>query len=223
MLSAQYAKVLSDVLSSKTRTILIVLSIMAGLVAVGTVLSARTLLSEAVDASYGSINFNNASLVTAQSFEKDFVHSFDNNNLGVEAVDGQRSLSTRAVNTANKKTNITISSKVDYGDMRVNTISSKTGQWPPSRHTILVEPASLAVLGVREGDEIQIETTDKKLRTLKIAGTVTDLSSPPASITGMGTAYVDEETLEWLGAPRGYNAIRFTVQKEYRSSVVETP
>ena len=221
MLSAQFSKVLSDVTGSKTRTVLIVLSIMAGLVAVGTVLSARVLLSEAVDASYGSINFNNGSLVTAQSFDKDLIRSFDNNNLGVEAVDGSRSISTRAINPANKKINITISTKVDYGDMRVNTISSKTGEWPPSRHNILIETASMAILGVKEGDEIQIETPDKKLHTLKITGTIVDLSSPPASMMGAGYAYVDEETLEWLGAPAGYNQLNFTVQKDSQASSTE--
>jgi hypothetical protein len=57
MVSAQLAKVISDVLSSKTRTILIVLSVMAGLIAVGSILSARTLLSQAVDESYGAANY----------------------------------------------------------------------------------------------------------------------------------------------------------------------
>jgi len=219
MLSAQWAKVLSDILNSKTRTILIVLSIMAGLTAVGTILSARTLLSSSVEKSYAAVNYANGSIVTQQSFDKNFVRSFDNNNLGAVAVDGRRSLPTRALNQAGKKTNIIIFSVVDYGDTRVNKISSKSGQWPPPRHEILIETSSLAVLGIKEGDEIQIETVDKKLRSLKVVGTVIDVASPPAALVGSAYGYIDSETMEWLGTPNGFNELIFTVQPDKHSEV----
>ena len=103
MLSAQLAKVLSDILNSKTRTILIVLSIMAGLTAVGTILSARTLLSSSVEKSYAGVDYADGSIITQQSFDKNFIRSFDSNNLGAADVDGRRSLPTRALNQEGKK------------------------------------------------------------------------------------------------------------------------
>ena len=48
MLSARWHKVLHDVLGSRTRTALIVLSMAVGLFAVGIILSARTILSRMV-------------------------------------------------------------------------------------------------------------------------------------------------------------------------------
>jgi putative ABC transport system permease protein len=214
MISAQFAKIISDVLSSKTRTLLIVISIMAGLTAVGTILSARTLLSQSVDKSFSAVNYASGSIVTYQAFDKDFVASFEDNQLGFSAVDARRTLNTRVVNNANQKTNITLYSLVDYQNSRVNKISPQSGQYPPPRHQILIESSSLAVYGVKEGDTLQIETSDKKLRSLKIAGSVMDISSPPAAFAGTGYGYVDAETLEWLGAPAGFNELLFTVQKE---------
>ncbi len=218
MFSAQFFKVLNDVWSNKTRTLLIVLSIAAGLTAVGTVISARILLSEGIDQSYGSVNYANGSLTTAQAFDKDFVRSFYNV-AGVAETDARRTLSARALNPKNKYSSIFIFSLLDYKDNRVNKVASIDGKWPPDRHQILIDRASLSLLDAQVGETIRIETASGDWRSLEIVGTVNELSQPPATLLGAAYSYVDEETLEWLGAPSGFNQLYFTVKPGVTSTV----
>ena len=58
MFSTRWLKVLNDLIGNKTRTLLIVLSIAVGLFAVGTIVSARTILSTEMDRSYAAINLS---------------------------------------------------------------------------------------------------------------------------------------------------------------------
>ena len=56
MANTRWYKVRNDLTGNKTRTLLIVLSIAVGLFAVGTIVSARTLLSTEMARSYAAIN-----------------------------------------------------------------------------------------------------------------------------------------------------------------------
>jgi len=56
MLRSRWSKVLNDLWSNKTRTMLIVLSIAVGLFAVGTIVSAQTILSKGMAESFAAIN-----------------------------------------------------------------------------------------------------------------------------------------------------------------------
>ena len=54
MLPSRWHKVINDLLNNKTRTLLIVLSIAVGLFAVGTIVSARSILEVEMAKSYAS-------------------------------------------------------------------------------------------------------------------------------------------------------------------------
>jgi len=56
MLKSRWVKILNDLWGNKTRTMLIVLSIAVGLFAVGTIISARSILSTEMAKSYAAIN-----------------------------------------------------------------------------------------------------------------------------------------------------------------------
>jgi putative ABC transport system permease protein len=210
MFSAQFSKVLNDVWGNKTRTFLIVLSIAVGLLALGTVLNGGTLISEGTAQSYAAIHYANGLLVTGQSLDNNSIRAFANIE-GIGEVDGRRELDVRAISAANTYTNIQVFSVPDYTNMRVNQITPTGGAWPPPRHQILIDGASLTVLGAQVGGKITIETASGDLRILPIVGTVQDLSLPPANFAGTVYGYVDQDTMEWLGSQTGFNELYFTL------------
>ena len=75
MLNTRWYKVLNDLTGNKTRTLLIVLSIAVGLFAVGTIVSARTLLSTEMARSYAAINPSDGIVRTVELFDEDFVRA----------------------------------------------------------------------------------------------------------------------------------------------------
>ncbi|MDK0560378.1 hypothetical protein P6O24_15170, partial [Clostridium perfringens] len=75
MLRPRWYKALNDLLGSKTRTLLIVLSMAIGLFAVGIILSASSILSVGLARSFAAVNPASGTLRTAQPFDEDFLKS----------------------------------------------------------------------------------------------------------------------------------------------------
>ena len=75
MLKSRWFKVLNDLWGNKTRTGLIVLSIAVGLFAVGTIVSARAILTEGMAESFAAINPSSGTVRTDELFEEDFIQA----------------------------------------------------------------------------------------------------------------------------------------------------
>ena len=75
MLGARWYKVLYDLWGNKTRTTLIVLSITAGLFAIGMIVNTRVIMSEEMDRGYAAINPSHGTVQTIEPFYQDFVES----------------------------------------------------------------------------------------------------------------------------------------------------
>ena len=76
---------------------------------------------------------------------------------------------------------------------------------------MLIERASLAWMGLQEGDTFEVESIAGKKQTLRIAGTVHDQTQMVASWVGQGYGYVTPETMLWLGLPDGFDELMFVV------------
>ena len=225
MLRSRWHKVLNDLWSNKVRTFLIMLSIAVGLFAVGTIISARSILSTEMAKSYAAVNPSSGTVRTLEPFDEDFVQA-------VRAMPEVAAADARYILTARVKTgpddwaNLTIFAVADYDDIRVNKIRPQAGAWPPPDGEILIERAALPVIKANIGDEITMQTADKKLRHLRIAGTAHDLVQLPAQIDGTPYGYVSMKTLEWFGEPYGFNELNIVPKnqsdKTHAQDVVNT-
>jgi putative ABC transport system permease protein len=99
----------------------------------------------------------------------------------------------------------------DYEENQVNRVLPYQGVWPPPDRELLVERNSLFLTEAQIGDELLIETPDGRQRQVPIAGLTHDMNQAPAQITGVPYAYVNEETMDWLGQPRQYNELHLVV------------
>ena len=198
MLRARWYKVLNDLLGSKTRTLLIVLSMAVGLFAVGIIVSARSILSEGLATSFAAINPSSGTIHTVQLFDEDFLTAVRGMR-DVQAADARRSLSARIEIRPGEWKNITLFVIADYEDIRVNHVASETGAWPPPRRELLIERAALAVIDAHVGEVMRLKMPDDTQRELRIAGLAYDPAQMPAQLDGTPYGYITFDTLEWLG------------------------
>jgi putative ABC transport system permease protein len=223
MLATRWHKVLNDLTGNKTRTLLIVLSIAVGLFAVGTIVSARTLLSTEMARSYAAINPSDGIIRTVELFDEDFVRAV-RAMPEVADVDARRVLEVRAQVMSTDSTDDTSAQSAemtlrifavrDYDAMRVDLIFPSPGgegprvrAWPPPEREILIERSALDVLGARVGDTLRVELPGGRVRHLRIAGLAHDMVQVPAQFDGTPYGYVAFETLTWFGEPYGFNEL----------------
>lgn len=211
MLSPRWRKVLRDLWGYKARTVLVVLSIAVGVFAVGMIAGTRVVLSREMHASWASVNPSSAGLFTGL-FDDELVWTVSKMP-EVGEVQARRGFSVRFKLDAGDEQwrRLLLYTYPDYKDIRIFKLRSESGAWPPPERQLLIERASLAWMGVEVGDEVIVEAPNGKLRTMRIAGTVHDLTQMEASWVGQAAGYINAETMEWLGVGGGYDELDIIV------------
>ena len=215
-LAPRWRKVLRDLWSNKTRTILVLLSISVGVSAIGMVMGSQIIVDQNLPAAYAAVNPSNAIMFSLETFGDDMVESI-RSMPEIEDADGLRVVNVRFLTKTNEWRNLQLTAISDYENMTINKLKPQQGVYPPGEREVLIERASLSpalgMAGVAIGDYLTVEAPNGKQRQIHITGTVHDMSQLPAFINGAGYGYVTFETLEWLGEPRNYNQVVFVVKE----------
>ncbi|MBN1991626.1 MAG: ABC transporter permease [Anaerolineae bacterium] len=212
MLRPRWRKILRDLWLNKIRTVLVILSIAVGVFAIGLIVSTRIMLSEDMASTYAATHPGHAHL---------FPSWFDDNVVeAVRRVEGVAEADARLdefevrlkVGPDQWKT-LNLDVLNDYNDQRLNIVSPVSGAWPPPKRELLLERQSLEIANAQEGDVLEIETPDGKIRHIRVAGIVHDMYNPPAPFVGEAYGYITFETLAWLGEWRHYDQLTFRLDK----------
>ncbi len=204
MLSPRWRKVLGDLTSNKTRTLLVMLSIAVGVFAIGLVADTQDALSHDLIASYAAAEPADATLST-EAFDDELVQVV-RRMPEVSAVEARRRVTARLRVGPDEWRPMQLFAVSDVDSIRVNQIHPQQGAWPPPKNALLLERSSLSLLQVNIGESVQIELADGTQRSLPVAGLVHDFGLP-AFFTNSATAYMALDTLEWLGEPRDFNEL----------------
>ncbi|MGD9001121.1 MAG: ABC transporter permease [Anaerolineae bacterium] len=229
MLRPRWLKVLRDMWGNKGRTLLVVLSIAAGVFAVGTVAQMRVIVSDDMVESYEGANPPSATVYPDRPFDDDLVEAVRRMPEVAEA-EGRRSVIVRFQHAqAGTWYPLRLFAVADYDDMRIKIIQPEIefgpnpAQWPnpdtfpPPDREVLIERTSLLLPshglfpGAALGDTLLIETMTGKRREMRMAGLVYDIATGSAPWTQMAYGYVTLDTLEWLGLPRNYGELHILV------------
>ena len=212
ILAPRWRKVLRDLWSNKTRTILVLLSIAVGVAALGMVMGSQIIVDQNLPATFASVNPSHGAIFTLNTFDEDLVETVRNMK-EVAAAEGRRAVNVRFLTKSGEWRNLQLNAIPDYDDITLNKIKPQKGAYPPPLHEMLVERASLAPslgLGdVQIGDVLTVESPNGKRREIRVAGTVHDISQIPAFMNGAGYGYITFETLDWLGEPNDFNQLLF--------------
>ncbi len=211
MLNPRWYKVLRDLWGAKARTALVVLSIAVGVFALGTIASARVILTRDLSDGYQSVNPSNAMVLT-DAFDDDLVQTVRSMR-DVKDAEGRRNFTVRVEVGPDQWKNLQLVAIGDFDDMRMDMIRPQgNGAWPPPEHELSVERASLAFINGTVGATIRIELTDGKKRDMRVAGLAHDVNQMPAAFSNVGYGYITLDTLEWLGEPRQFDQLNILVK-----------
>jgi putative ABC transport system permease protein len=208
-LRPRWKKVLRDLWGNKTRTLLAVIAIAVGVAAVGTISGAQLMITRDLGAAYAAIN-PPAAVLSAEPFDDELVDVIRSMPEVAEA-EGRRRLAVRVRTGPDQWQSVELFALDDFAEQRIDLVSPQQGAWPPPDKEVLIERNSLGLVAAGIGDSLLVETPDGKQRELRIAGTTHHLLRPPAQFTGLGSGYITFETMEWLGEPREYDQLRFTL------------
>ena len=212
-LRPRWHKVIRDLVANKARTVLVVLSITVGVLAVGVVSGTRSIFGSQLDTSYAATNPPSASLVVNGNFDQALVDTIRSMR-SIEQAEGRRVVNARyRVGPNDEWVAITLEARApqDYDTMTIAKVWPEQGDWPPPDHTLVVERASLDWMGLNVDDAITLRTLDGHERTMRIAGAVHDPGERPAPLAGQAFGFISLDTLEWLHQPRAFNRIEFVV------------
>ncbi len=209
MLRPRWHKVFRDLISSPTRTAMVVLSIAIGVFAFGTIMATRTVITEQLDTSYLAINPVSAT-ITTEPFDDDLIDAV-RRVPGVAQAQGARAVGARVATGPGQWQDTVLHVLPDDGVREIGVVRSEQGAWPPPDKALLIERASLGKTKAHVGDIVRVEISGQEARDMPIAGLTYDLSLPPAVISGQAAGHITLGTLEWLGGPRSYNQIQIVV------------
>src|SRR5258708_39519876 len=125
MLAPRWIKVLRDIWSSKTRTLLVVLSIAAGVFAIGTINTTQVILGHDLNAVYSTIN-PPAAIIGVAPFKEDLLDTI-RAMPQVQDADARRSVTARVNVGPNKWIDINLFAARDFTDIHVDKIFSVSG------------------------------------------------------------------------------------------------
>lgn len=208
-MSPRWRKIWSDLTVNKTRTALVVLSIVVGIFAVGSIAGTSSILSRESRELWEGIDPASATLITTP-FEvalADDLAALPE----VDAVQIRRSVSGRVSLEDGASKTVQLFAVPDYEAMQLNVIEPESGAWPPPEGEILIERSALSLLGVAEGDTLAVDLPSGETREFTVSGVVYDLSQPAASVLDQGYGYVSVETMATIAEEPGYNILQFSV------------
>ncbi|MEM7343585.1 MAG: ABC transporter permease [Chloroflexota bacterium] len=210
-LAPRWRKVIRDMWQNKARTFLVVMSIAVGIFAIGVVTGAQRVFLSALNESYGGSNPASGRVIISGEFSDDLVETVDSMR-EVAIAEGRRQASVNyRLLEADEWQGMSLVTAANFEEVEIQKVIPKEGVWPPSDKELLLELTSLEWLGVEVGETVTFETSEGKIRTMQIVGTVRYQDGPPASVTGTPTGFVTRDTLEWLNESRDFTELVFTV------------
>lgn len=225
LVNPRWRKILRDLSSNRTRTILVVASIAVGIFAVGTVQHLRTVILDEMRAIYdqsGSAhatlsisNLDDATLDVVRRMPE-IAAAEGRSSLGLSIAVAPEEWSRFSVTMVDDFTNNTVNYLLPAGELTNHPdFGINATRWP-EKDEVIIERASLDAsdalpTGIQTDGSILVENDEGRRRWLTVSGAVYDPNTFPAAFTGRGAGYVDRETFQRLGGSTTYSELLIRV------------
>lgn len=211
MIRIRWYKVISDLWSHRTRTLIVSLAVAVGVYAVGAILATQTLMLREFHSDRNEALLADAILYT-QPFDAELAERVEDVP-GVVAAEGRQSLRARAPLASGVRRSIEIVSIDDFAAMRVDRYPFIAGRWPDQKNEIMLEHMGLGYLEVAIGDAITIELADGAEKHFVVTGIMHDPRYPSPEITGFTVGAVTPDGMAYLGGGPLFTEMRLRVDR----------
>ena len=202
----RWHKVIADLWSHRSRSLLVVASILVGLFAIGIIANLYVLIDRDMRNGYTAIHPANI-FVSTSLYDKQLLNHLENLP-GVEQAQGARQAVVRLQAGPGQWIAIQLVTVPDLENIQINQVQLLEGQWPPTDRQIVFEQTKLPQTHTSLNDLVTLELPSGDTRQLPLVGVVKD-QSLGAGTGGTGgffnataRGYVTQNTLEWLGQPQ---------------------
>jgi putative ABC transport system permease protein len=194
-------KVWADLWSNKVRTILAVLSIAAGVFAIGAIFGMADQMLSGMDRAHQAVFPSHINMYLMDDIDRKMADSLEKI-AGVEAVELLNTATVRyKVDPEQEWERADMVAREDYDGQTYDVVQLKEGDWP-SKDLIAIERLSAQYYGIETDDEVlfELEGTDRPMR---VAGKIRHPFVPPPQFGGNAYFFASEEGLERFGIERG--------------------
>ena len=194
-------KVWADLWWSKGRSALVVVSIAAGVFAVGGIFGMVDLLLDGMDRAHRAVHPSHLNVILRGVVDRQTVAELERLP-GVEAIEPLNQLSIRIKTSSQEEWSLaSLVMRDDYARQAYDVTDLVAGQWP-GQGAIAVERLTSQYLGVGLGDEVIIDVRGTARR-YTIDGVVRHPFVKPPAFGGLAVFFVDASELEAFGVPPG--------------------
>lgn len=215
MIRPTWQKVISDLWKNKTRSILTILSISVGLLAIGIIMNIYLFINQDMRNGYHATNPANIQFTTTLVNQDMIKHL--RRFKGVSEAEGAREVNMQILTKESNWDAIIIQSK-DYKKADINRVELLEGTWPPQKNQIVLSVHKMKNIQASIGDWVMLQDSGGKEYRLQLVGIIKDQSL--GSTGGAGgffasdaKGYVDQDTLQKLDVPYSqyFNKIQIVI------------
>ena len=206
LLAPRWRKVVRDIVTNRPRTILVVLSIAAGVFSIGTIATTRIEVQAELQARYDA-SHPAAAILHLAPFDDALVESV-RRMPEVGSAEAFRTVTVQVQVAPEEWKNLTLTVVPDFESQPIDAIAPESGPWPPPEGGFLLERSAKTDLPQSPGSTLTIRTPDGRIRTIEYAGLAYAAGSLPAFYVGNPFGYVTLDTLTSLGYAPTYSELR---------------
>ncbi|MCB8983153.1 MAG: ABC transporter permease [Ardenticatenaceae bacterium] len=200
-MSVIWYKVWYDIWQHKARTFLAVLSIAAGVFAIGTIFGLVDQLLSTMDAAHQSVAPSHMNIVLRNSIDRDTAQALANIP-GIAGIEVLNITSVRYKTEADGRwSGATLVMRDDYQNQLYDWLILTEGEWPHGDN-IAVERITSDYYGIDIGDSVIFEMAGTD-RALPVTGKIRHPFVPPPDFGGNAYFFVDADGLARFGIPPG--------------------
>ncbi len=211
-LPPRWRKVLSDLTSNKSRTLLVVLSIAVGVFAIAVVMGGRGVLLREFDEDYASSRPPDAEYATSDFAEGQLREVQRQPELLLAEARRRLSLRFTTDQTPSESTagwsSLRAFALPSFDEMRISRVTPEEGaEWPPGPGVVILERSALQADDYEVGDVLTVETAAGERAKLRVGGFAHDINAFPTTFTGTVIGYVSMDALPGLDEPTDFNSL----------------
>jgi putative ABC transport system permease protein len=194
-------KVWVDLWGNKIRTILAVLSIAAGVFAIGAVFGMVDQLISSMDEAHQAVFPSHINMSLVDGIDRHIADSLEKLD-GVEGVEVLNSVTIRyKLNPQDEWERGEMVMRDDYEDQKYDVVQLKEGKWP-AKNRIAIERQASQYYGIEVGDEIIFEL-EKTERPLRVTGKIRHPFVGPPEFGAPAFFFASAEGMERFGVEEG--------------------
>lgn len=211
MIRVRWYKVISDLWSHRTRTLIVSLAVAVGVYAVGAILATQTLMLREFHSDRDEALLADA-IVYTQPFDAELAERVQEVP-GVIAAEGRQTVRARVPIAGGARHSIEIVSIDDFAAMSVDRYPFIAGRWPNHKNEIMLEHMGLGYLEAAIGDTITIELADGAEKQFLVTGIMHDPRYPSPEITGFTVGAVTPDGMAYVGGGPLFTEMRLRVDR----------